>query len=127
MANARIDPRASFLAAGTWHGSLEQAEAILAAHPEVASSDIFPAAVLGDDAAVRRGRAGLPAGRPTGRQGRTPLALAVKACVDSYWAERRSPESVWALLDAGASLAAVPYPCGYAEVDELLERARSRP
>ena len=30
--------------------------------------------------------------------GRTPLFLAVKACVDSYWTERRSSESVEALL-----------------------------
>lgn len=53
--------------------------------------------------------------------GRTPLALTVRACVDSYWTERRSPESVRALLSAGASVAGVTYPCGYAEVDELLE------
>jgi ankyrin repeat protein len=53
-------------------------------------------------------------------QGRTPLALAVHACVDSYWVGRRSPDSVRALLDAGASTAGVPYPSGYAEVDELL-------
>ena len=53
-------------------------------------------------------------------KGQTPLALAVKACVDSYWTERRSPESVRALVDAGASANGVPYPSGYAEVDELL-------
>ncbi len=52
--------------------------------------------------------------------GRTPLALAVRACVDSYWTERRSPESVRALLEAGASVKGVLYPSGYAEVDELL-------
>src|SRR5437773_3369537 len=39
---------------------------------------------------------------PDGR-GRTPLVLAVRACVDSYWMQGRSPESVAALLDAGAS------------------------
>jgi ankyrin repeat protein len=54
-------------------------------------------------------------------KGRTPLALAVKACVDSYWTDRRSPESVKALLDAGASVAGVPYPSGYADVDKLLK------
>ncbi len=53
--------------------------------------------------------------------GRTPLALAVRACVDSYWTHRRSPESVAHLLDAGASLAGVPFPSGYDEVDVLLE------
>jgi ankyrin repeat protein len=52
--------------------------------------------------------------------GRTPLALAVRACVDSYWTERRSPESVEALLRAGASVKDVPFPSGYAPVDELL-------
>jgi hypothetical protein len=52
--------------------------------------------------------------------GRTPLALAVRACVDSYWTEFRSPHSVKALLDAGASVSGVPFPSGYAEVDELL-------
>jgi ankyrin repeat protein len=58
-------------------------------------------------------------------QGRTPLALAVRACVDSYWTHLRSPESVRTLLAAGASLAGVAYPSGYAEVDELLRPARS--
>lgn len=53
-------------------------------------------------------------------KGRTPLALAVRACVDSYWTDRRTPESVAALLAAGASVRGVPYPCGYAEVDALL-------
>jgi ankyrin repeat protein len=54
-------------------------------------------------------------------KGRTPLMLAVKACVDSYWTERRSPESVEALLRAGASVSGIKIPCGYAEVDELLK------
>jgi len=53
-------------------------------------------------------------------KGRTPLMLAVRACVDSYWKERRTPESVEALLKAGASVRGVEYPSGYAEVDELL-------
>lgn len=54
--------------------------------------------------------------------GQTALILAIKACVDSYWAHRRSPESVRALLQAGASVVGVPYPCGYADVDELLRQ-----
>jgi hypothetical protein len=57
-------------------------------------------------------------------KGRTPLALAVRACVDSYWMERRSPESVEALLRAGATVTGVNFPCGYKEVDELLSRHR---
>jgi len=51
---------------------------------------------------------------------RTALVLAVRACLDSHWKERRSPESVRMLLEAGAPLSAVEYPTGYAEVDELL-------
>jgi ankyrin repeat protein len=62
---------------------------------------------------------GAPVDLPDGK-GRTPLALAVRACVDSYWSERRSPESVEMLLRAGASARGVGYPSGYAEVDHLL-------
>jgi ankyrin repeat protein len=62
---------------------------------------------------------------PRDGKGRTPLQLAVRACVDSYWTRRRSPESVKALLDAGASIAGVSFPCGYAEVDESLARHSS--
>jgi ankyrin repeat protein len=64
---------------------------------------------------------GSPIDVPDGN-GRTPLTLAVRACVDSYWTEMRSPESVAALLEAGASASGVAYPSGYAEVDELLRR-----
>ena len=53
-------------------------------------------------------------------QQRTPLMLAVRACVDSYWADRRTPESVEALLNAGASTEGVRYPSSYDEVDRLL-------
>lgn len=62
---------------------------------------------------------GAPVDIPDG-EGRTPLALAVRACVDSYWTHRRSPESVQALLRAGASVSGVLNPSGYAKVDELL-------
>jgi ankyrin repeat protein len=54
--------------------------------------------------------------------GRTPLAMAVKACVDSYWMERRTPESVAVLLAAGALAGNVAFPSGYREVDDLLRR-----
>jgi ankyrin repeat protein len=53
-------------------------------------------------------------------KGRTPLALAVKACVDSYWTESCSPESVRALLEAGASVRGVPFPSGDAQIDDAL-------
>jgi ankyrin repeat protein len=65
---------------------------------------------------------GSPIDTPDG-QGRTPLALAVRACVDSYWTRRRTPESVKALLDAGASIDGIPSPSGYAPVDALLRNA----
>ncbi len=56
-------------------------------------------------------------------RGRTPLALAIRACLDSYWMNRRSPDSVAALLAAGASVTSltdVPIPTGYAAIDALL-------
>ena len=59
-------------------------------------------------------------------RGRTPLALTVHACVDSYWSGRRSPESAEMLLHAGASLDGVRYPSGYDEVDQLLRAAGAR-
>jgi ankyrin repeat protein len=62
---------------------------------------------------------GAPVNAKDGK-GRTALVLAVKACVDSYWTERRSPDPVRALLQAGASASGVAFPSGYAEVDELL-------
>jgi ankyrin repeat protein len=56
-------------------------------------------------------------------KGRTALSLAVKACVDSYWKDRRTPESVEALLSAGATINGIEIPCGYDEVDSLLIKA----
>jgi ankyrin repeat protein len=53
-------------------------------------------------------------------KGRTPLQLAIKACVYSYWKRRRSPEWVEPLLMAGASVEGVEIPTGYDEIDELL-------
>jgi len=60
-------------------------------------------------------------------KGRTPLALAVRACVDSYWTNRRSPESVQMLLAAGASVNSAKFPSGYWEVDELLQPRLAKP
>ncbi|MCC6263785.1 MAG: ankyrin repeat domain-containing protein [Bryobacterales bacterium] len=56
----------------------------------------------------------------TDAQGRTALQLAVKACIDSYWTARRSPDSARALLAAGASTAGIRVPTGYDEMDQLL-------
>lgn len=51
---------------------------------------------------------------------RTPLMLAVKACVDSYWSHRRTPEPARLLLAAGGTTDGVAFPSGYADVDALL-------
>ncbi|MES2275928.1 MAG: hypothetical protein V4592_07895 [Bacteroidota bacterium] len=47
--------------------------------------------------------------------------LNVRACTQSYWTKRRSPDGVVALLAAGASVAGVPFPWGYAAIDHLRE------
>jgi ankyrin repeat protein len=52
---------------------------------------------------------------------RTPLQLAVRACVNSYWMSRRTPDCVATLLKAGASRAGIELPTGYEEIDRLLE------
>jgi len=59
-------------------------------------------------------------------EGRTPLQRAVLACTDSYWKQRRSPEWVAPLLEAGATLDGIEIPCGYPEADELLIGAQTR-
>jgi ankyrin repeat protein len=53
-------------------------------------------------------------------KGRTALQLAVAATVDSYWTNRRTPESIAALLAAGASTTGIEVPTGYDEADTLL-------
>jgi ankyrin repeat protein len=60
----------------------------------------------------------------TDSKGRTPLALAIKACVDSYWQSTRTPESIEALLRAGASTTGIEIPTGYDEADTLLRQPR---
>jgi ankyrin repeat protein len=48
------DPHAEFLEAAVWHGSLDDANAILAANPRIATESMYAAAVLGDNTAIRR-------------------------------------------------------------------------
>ena len=59
-------------------------------------------------------------------RGRSALALAIRACVDSYWSYRRTPESVDALLQAGASVEGIAIPTGYDEIDKLLQRHKEK-
>jgi ankyrin repeat protein len=56
----------------------------------------------------------------TDARNRTPLQLAVRACVDSYWKDRRAPDSVAALLAAGATVEKIKLPTGYDAIDSLL-------
>jgi ankyrin repeat protein len=55
-------------------------------------------------------------------KGRTALQLAVRACVDSYWTGRRSPDSVAILLRARASVSGITIPTGYSDIDPLLRQ-----
>ena len=57
--------------------------------------------------------------------GRTPLALAIRAATDSYWVRRRRPDSIATLLAAGASCEGIPLPTGYDEADALLRKYRA--
>src|ERR1022692_5031127 len=101
------DPRAPFIDASLWHGSLDEAAAILAAHPELADSDIYAAAILGDDAAVRRFLQ-LDPGNATAKDGPRQCDALTYLCFSRYL--RLEPErsdaflrAATALLDAGAS------------------------
>ena len=94
---------------GSWHasGTLDEAQAILASHPEMNSSNIHVAAILGDDASVRRFLAVDPnaASAPGGPYGWDPLT---HLCFSRYLrlAPARSEgflRVAAALLDAGAS------------------------
>ena len=71
----------------------------------------------------------IAAGTPvdaTDGQGRSALMLAVRACVDSFWSWRRSPDSVAALLEAGARPTGIALPTGYDAIDVLLARVTAR-
>jgi ankyrin repeat protein len=101
------DFRAAFLDAALWHGPLEPAATILKAHPEIAGTDIYIAAVLGDDAAVHRFLAHDPA-NATARGGPRDWDALTYLCFSKYL--RLDPSrsegfvrAATALLDAGAS------------------------
>ena len=61
--------------------------------------------------------------RAAAARNRTPLQLAVKACIDSHWMRRRQPDSVAALLAAGATKQGIKLPTGYDAIDALLTPA----
>ncbi len=114
LASSVSDPIAAFIEAAcvprdSMHssGTLERAEAILAAHPEVASSNIYTAAILGDVVGVRRflaldARNAIAKGGPYGWDALTYL------CFSKYLRLDRARSKGFlaaakALLDAGAS------------------------
>jgi len=101
------DPRAAFIDAALWHGPIESAEAILAAHPGIASSDIHTAAILGDDAAVERFLELDPAnatakGGPRGWDALTHLCFSKYLRLDRGRSES-FVRAATSLLDAGVS------------------------
>jgi ankyrin repeat protein len=105
--NRESDPRARFIKASVWHGTLDDSKAILAAHKQIASSDIYTAAILGDDAAVRRCLARDPAsatrpGPPLGWDALTHLCFSRYLRLDGA-RSARFVRAAKALLDAGAS------------------------
>ncbi len=101
------DPRDEFIDSCLWHGSLDKPAAILAAHPEIAAADIYTAAILGDDAAVRRFIAADPAsatakGGPRGWDALTYLCFSKYLRLDPSRSEG-FVRAATALLDAGAN------------------------
>jgi ankyrin repeat protein len=114
MATRMGDPLADFIKAAcvprdAWHstGTLERAEAIRALHPEVASADIYAAAILGEDTAVRRfidadAASATAKGGPYGWDALTHLCFSRYLRLDRARTDGfvRAAE---ALLDAGAS------------------------
>ena len=103
----RQDPRAEFINASVWHGSLDRAKEILAAHPEVATSDIHTAALLGDHETVARFLAVNPAdatakGGPRNWDALTHLCFSKFLRLDPVRTEGFL-KAATALLDAGAN------------------------
>ena len=100
------DTRAEFIKAATWHGTLDEPEAMLARHPELRAADIHTAAILGDDRAVERFLAEDPSratakSPPYGGDALNYLGLSKYLRLDP----QRTPgfrRAATALLDAGA-------------------------
>jgi ankyrin repeat protein len=103
-----VDPRAKWAEGDGYFGIAPQSTAL-----HVAAWRIRPATV---QLLLERGAT---VDERDGR-GQTPLRLAVRACVETFWTERRTPECVRLLLDAGANPREIPGPSGYAEVDALI-------
>ena len=101
------DSRSELINVSVWHGSLDRAREILAAHPEVAGSDIHTAALLGDFEAVARFLAEDPT-NATGKGGPRNWDALTHLCFSRFL--RLEParsegflKAAAALLDAGAN------------------------
>src|SRR3989441_1656390 len=100
------DFRAAFIKAAIWHGTLDEADALLATHPELRAGDIHPAAILGDDLAVTRLLAEDPSratakSPPYGGDALTYLSMSNYLRLDPA-RTRGFLRAAEALLDAGA-------------------------
>jgi ankyrin repeat protein len=98
--------RDALLATAFWHGSLDAANAILAEHPDLRERDIHTAALLGNEAAVRRFLAVDP-GSVSVKSGPRRVDPLVHLCFSVYLQRDASRSdafvrSATALLDAGA-------------------------
>lgn len=105
-AAARANPVATFIEAAIWHGTLEAAEAILVAHPEIVGNSIHVAAILGDDAEVRRFIAADPR-NVTKKEATYDGDALVYLCLSKYLRLDKTRSDAFlraatALLDAGA-------------------------
>jgi len=105
-----VTSRDEFMRVAFWHGSFEKATAILTEHPELASSDIHIAAMLGDDAAVRRFIVADPSSVAV-KSGPRSVDPLTALCFSVFL--QRDPDraagfvrAAEALLDAGASIEA---------------------
>jgi len=99
------DARSAFIDSVFWHGSVDRGETILARHPEVRSSDIHTAAMVGDDQAVGRFLALDPA-QATATGGPRGVDALTHLCFSAYLREDRGRSDAFvrvatALLDAG--------------------------
>src|SRR5579864_1592417 len=105
-AAALENPVAAFIEAAIWHGTLEASEAILAAHPEITRNSIHVAAILGDDAEVRRLIAADPR-NVTRKEAPYDGDALVYLCLSKYLRLDKTRSEAFlraatALLDAGA-------------------------
>jgi ankyrin repeat protein len=106
MSDGLANPRDAFLAACFWYGGVDEANRILAVHPEIRDVDIHVAAALGDDALVRRFLAADPGlVRSTG--GHRSVDPLTTLCFSRYLANDESRSDAFvraatALLDEGA-------------------------